>query len=1239
MRIRRRTAIWIGVAAVVLSLAAAGWRMTRPEYLRRELLAAASGALSDGWEIEVDAVDFRLLDGIALVEGIRIVRTSTREAVVKIARAEAEISFAALLGRGRLASEVRVSRPEITVERGADGEIPLLGAFRPGGGKGRRGWPRVQVADGVVRLVDRAALAEGEAIVLAVRTMTLEESRDGDPAAISGELEETGVAGDGRGALGPVHLSGEIPWGKAGLRVVVDSFEVGEPLQRRLSREVREMLAPLRHLGGTFGDGTDRALEVLLTEAPGAPTVVQVTARPRGVELNLRDHPYALDGISGDVTWNSGTRRADIRRFHLHHSGTTLQAEGHLDLKETEPAFEIRFGASKLRLDRDLYDAYPPSLRKVWDTYAFHGTVDIGTAADRGAGSFKSFLRRGPGGGPLELDITAQLVDAGLSYKGVLDREGVRHGFDWAVDRVVGEVSVKAPVDDGGTSILLQGVRGRHGETEVSAEGSVLEWPGRSKVDITLRARDVPLDDSVRDCSPVIANLFRKFGPEGRLSELQVHVVQEAIPGAPTLATVVGEFDGRGGMTWEGLPLRVEGLSGTVAYRERLLDGRKAVITEISGVKGTAAEGAEVFADGTIEGEGDRAELRLQVRARSILLDGLLEDAVRARKVEAEARLWDNLRPSGPVDLVVDVAGTSAKPDLSFTARLRGAYLEGWGEVAFPVADLTGTVTVKGGDLGLQSVRGLHAGREVTLAGGVKGLDADRTLFDLTMRTTGFPLDESARSILGPALSERLGGYFTTVRPGEGLAGDVMVRLAGPGSALEPEVVVENLRGPASPFDLRDLVFAGGTVRYAGGAVAIENLLGTMGDRELRIAAGALRFDRGEGSLTVEVRRLRFPGDLVGLVPADAAAAIEEAVPGRFIHFEGLEVRLSEGWRRVEMSGAVSLSPQKEGAPGGLGLEGTFRLDRFTLLRGEAEGDPTEISGGVDITRGALDAGVGLRDLSGRLDLGGSLGKLGRGIRGTLSGVNARAAGRELRDAGGELSLRDGIFLLSGFRGTFAGGDLGVTVEVGGQRLFEGVVTLSNGRAREFFAPSDPDSRVRGQVDATLRFRKPRAAQALLVGDGQVNIRKGTLLKVPIFDGLYGLLQISDPPEFTEGRVVFAISGDKLTFSKVDLDSRVVGIHLARGRSAAYMDGRLDLKLLPEFKTGGLLWVPFDLISTVVRPIFERMYTIYVRGTVQRPEVSFEILPGLFARDLKDGPVLLTPPPAFAVERRPPWDF
>jgi hypothetical protein len=569
---------------------------------------------------------------------------------------------------------------------------------------------------------------------------------------------------------------------------------------------------------------------------------------------------------------------------------------------------------------------------------------------------------------------------------------------------------------------------------------------------------------------------------------------------------------------------------------------------------------------------------------------------------------------------------------------MRGSYLDGWGEVRFPVADLTGSVELKGGSLDLHSVRGLHEGREVTLTGGGKITD-DRTILDLTLATSGFPLDDRARPILGPTLTEKLEGYFRTVRPKAGLEGDVTIRLEGPGGALEPTVTVENLRGGAAPFELKDLVFGGGTVRYADGTIAIRDLVGMMGDRQLRIPSGGLRFDRGEGNLVVEVRRLNFPGDLVGLIPAETAASLESILPDRLIHFEGLQVSLSEDWRRVEMSGAVSLRPRKEGGTGGLNLEGAFLLDRFTLLRGAAEGDPTEVLGGMDVARGSFEAGVGVQDLSGRLDLSGCFGSPDRGIEGVLTGVRARVAGRELQDAGGEIGLRDGEFLVRGFRGTLAGGDVGLSVSVGGQRAIEGRVTLSNARAREFFAPADPDSPVRGQVEATISFRKAREPESVIEGDGQVDLKNGKLFAVPVVAGIFNLLRISDPPEFNAGHLVFAIKGDKLTFSAIDLESSVLGIHQARGRSAAYVDGRLDLKLLPEWKTGGPLGLPFDIIGAITKPIFERIYTIYVRGTIQRPETSFQIMPGLFKGDMIDGPVFSPPPPAFPVEARAPWDF
>jgi hypothetical protein len=924
-----------------------------------------------------------------------------------------------------------------------------------------------------------------------------------------------------------------------------------------------------------------------------------------------------------------------VKNLLLLHEQAIFRADVTYDLAPDAP-FDARFGVKNLDLDRTLYDAMPESLRKVWDVYAFKGLVELGTPSDLGSGTFKNYIRRRTRGGPLEIGLTAHLVDAGISYKGNIGPDGKRHGFDWPVDGVTGQVTLISPVDsEGAISILMQDVRGRHGTTEVLAEGSVTEWPNKraSKVDITLEARDVPLDDSVRNCSPVIAAQFERLKPTGRLGNLRVVIEQPAFVDAPCLVAVVGEFDGKAAMEFEGMPIPVEGLRGTVAYRDRLVNGRRLSAVEITGVRGTSPAGADLAADGVIELDGEK-EIRLRVKAGPLLLDGELEDALRKAKVAKAVDFWDRIGPSGPVDLVVDVRGPQAKVRESVALTFLGAYFQGWNEIRFPVADLTGKVEVTPEEIRLHSVRGIHDGREVSLEGSVRDPEGS-SLLDLVLRTPDFPLDEGAKGILGPALSEKLAGYFRTVRPAPGLRGNATVRLTGPSSNVETSVAVEDLRGGASPFELRDLVFHGGTVRYEADRVHLEDVHGTMGDREIDVLKGSLRLDRGEGSVSLVARRLRFPADFGGILSPEAVVALEEQFPDRLLHFERLDMTLSEGWRKVVLDGSLVLPARMEGATGGLGMDGNFRLDGLTFSRGAAEGDPTVLSGGLDITRGNIDAGVRVKDLSGRLDLGGSLGSSGEGVRGILSGAKGRLEGRDLRDAGAKISLRDGEFLMTDLAGTFAGGQLGLSMGVGGKRAIEGIATLSNARARELFAPTDPDSEVRGLVTGKVSFKKPRTPEAVMEGEGLFDLREGKLGEVPFFAGISNFFG-SKAPEFTAAHAKFNIKGDKLTFEEFDLDSTVLGIHPARGKSSAWLDGRLDLKLLPEFKsvTESPFWIPLSGLNLITKPFLERIFTFYVRGTITQPSVSM-----LFAGDMKEGPVLDLPPPGFPVDRRPAWDF
>jgi len=1243
VRIRRRTAAALCALALLLSAAGGLALALRPSYLRERALDAIRARLAGGFDAELDGVSYDLWRGLVMLEGFRLLRTAPeREVLVNIPHLEAETRLWALVAHGAV-TEVRASGPKILVERTKEGRFPLLEAFgaaeAPGQVRGPR--PGIAVTGGTLRLRDDSVLAAGEEVDFAVEFLRLEESRGGGPSALNGVLWETGSPlHPGSGALGRVVLRGEVPLSRPGLRMLVDRFEWNQPLLDRLAPALRERLAVLS-LEGTFGEGPEvPGLEVVLREAPGGAPSAGVIVRPRGVGFLVKALPINLTDARGEVQWRDGglaihdlSARYDAAEFHL---------DGHVEDLGPDATGKVAFWARDLYLDQGLRNALPPSVQRVWDAYALSGVVDVTAAPPGTPGSFDSSISRDSPDAPFRCTVEARLRDGEMSYRGYLRKDGMRSGFDWPLTGVTGAVHVDA--DGGSATVTLSEVRGRHGAVEVTAHGTVKELgPRGAEVAVIVECDGLPLDDDVRLASRDMERLFARFGPQGTVAHLKVQVDQVADLDDGAYESVFLDLDGRASFCYaERLPLRIHGVSGRVEHRkDRVGDGHLLTV-ELRGLRGTTADGGRIGLDGSVEGSGD-AHLRLSLRAADLLLDGELERALRAGgpHLRHAVAVWDRARPGGLADLSAEIGGTESRSVEEYVLTLREASAQGWGDLRFPAAGLTGTVEVKPDAVVLRGIRGTTGEGAVSLDGAVHD-PAGESVLDLRIRAQDFPLDESLRDRLGEAAG-RVQGYFSTVRPAPGLRGDLDILLRGKASGLEPVIVAEDIRGGIAPLGLRNLDVAGGSARYEGEVATVKDLAGSMADREFTVREGRFDLRRGEGSLDLEVRRLRFPRDLLGLLTEETVAGLERLAPDRYFHVDHLRVALSEEWRKVALEGVLSLSPVRPGATGGLGLEGIFDLHDLTFLRGPAEGDPVALSGWMGVESGVLTTGVRIAYLKGRLDLEGTLGGAAADLRVRLSEATARVEDRPLTGASADMAFTREEFRLTNLRGTLAGGDVGGSFRSGeGKPVYEGKFTLSGAHARLLFAPGDPESPLRGRVSATIEIVNPTGQREDLGGRGRVDVQEARLGRVPVFESLHPFLLIPDAPEFTSATLEFDLKGDRMRVTALDLDSSVLALHKAGGGSFIWLDGRLDVRLTPEYKfisslpvIGGIL----DLLGGILKPVYERTHTIHVTGTIRQPVPSQQVLTGLFSSGPKDRPRMTPPAPASTVKGRPVWDF
>lgn len=1259
MRIKRRTAILLIAAAIAASVAGFAFVQFQPERLRKIVLGVVQGALAEGYEAELDGVEFDVGAGVARANGLRVFRVSstesTRELVVSVPGLEAEVRSWEFLRHGRV-SLLRLKNPEVNLDVSADGKVSLAGVLRETPAPGPEepaARPRVLVEGGRLRVRLAGILAEGEAVSLRIESADLQESRSGRASTLDATLVEEGSpARGGAGAFGRIVIQGDVPFAKRGLGVSIEKFTVDDALLARLAPEYRDQVAAFGSVSGVVGEGANApGIEVRLSApTPDTPLDAAVVLRPRGLRIVAKQFPLPVQEVRGlieaTIPGVGGWRCAKIavKRLSLRRprGEIHLQADGRFE--DGEPVGIVRFWGRDITFDRELHDAMPENVRAIWDAYHLGGVVDF-TAAPRGTdGSFDSSISRAKPGDPVEVIARAQLVDGSLSYKGYPDEKGVRWGFDFPVRGATGRLEFRMPVEGTGHEITLADLRGFTitGGPAV-AHGTITEFPGgRARVDIHVQAGEVALDDTVRRGSPGMEERFATWSPRGFAKTIHVHVNQDPDLDKAAGTTITMTLDGRAGFTWKELPLPVDALEGIIEVRDQSIGGKRVPVTTVRGLRGRVAEGSPVSADGTVEGDVD-PRLQITVDFRNLHLDRDLKPAAIAGGKPRLLEIFEKMNPRGPVDLHAVVSGTDARRREVFEFTLHGVDADGWDRIEWPATGITGTVRVSPEEIVLDGLRGRGPEGPIAISGRIHDPDGAATL-DLEIRAEGAPLDGKLRERVG-AVAKRLEGYYDTVVPGKGLRGDATVRLRGSGDDIRPDILLENLEGPVAPFGLRGLDVRGGSVRLDGDIATFNGVEAGFEDRSFRIESGSLDLDRGTGSLRTEVRRLRFPHDLVPIISEDMAATCDRVAPDRWIHAESLVLGFADGFRTKRFDGAVVLSPPREGATGGLGLEGVFDLRGVTMARGPNLDDPSALSGQIGITGGRFKAGVEVTEMEATVDLSGVIGERGNTVVATVSETNARVRDWKLDGAGAEVTFPPDGVLVKDLRGTLAGGALDATIQSSdGRPSLDAKISLANAEARSLFVPGDAKSEMEGTVDAFLWVTNPTGRPEDMIGEGRLELRDGRLFKVPLFELLYRVVGSDASPEFEQMRLQFDISGDRVRFEEILLQSTVMRLHKASGASYAWLDGRLDVRLRAAFETGVIEQIPllgwiWSALSITVREALERVFAIHVAGTLQNPDVGIRGAPTLFGTDPQDKPRFLPPPPAVQVEPSAPIRF
>ncbi len=546
----------------------------------------------------------------------------------------------------------------------------------------------------------------------------------GNTVAVTGTL--AGYSPDA-----PVHLHLETPPDRPLVLPTV------LPYLSSLPAAVREAYGQVKPSGtGTLRVDVDRPTRT----AP--PTVVARLTILNGA-FDCVFFPYPLRDATGVVTVGPdplrGFERVDLTDVEGHgvaggpNADGTIRLDGWVGPLNPEVGCGLRASGQSIAAEPPLFAALPPAVRR--GLAVFQGTAGEPTPAFRGDFACRVDMPVGLGTKPV---VTADLT--------LLDGAGRLAAFPYPVRGLHGDLHVRDGYVD------LHDVALRQGQTWLAVNGRV-SWntgdgPDDVRPDLTVSARNVPLDATLLDVLPPAAGRFvHGAGATGLLDvdgRVTARPVPDGAPGVhPGLATndppvtydlTVGLHDGTARPL--GGDLTVTDVTADLAVRPDRVDVRRA-----HGRRGAG----DLLAAGTVDLPADGpAVVRLNGTARGLRLDAPLRSVL-----PPSARAgWDALAPAGTVDADLTYAAAAAEGapvDYRLTLRPQDVSVCP-PAVPYRLDHVTGTVTVDPRTIALAHVHGTHGPASVALAG--EGITDHPDRWNLTLSTRDLPVDADLRRAL-----------------------------------------------------------------------------------------------------------------------------------------------------------------------------------------------------------------------------------------------------------------------------------------------------------------------------------------------------------------------------------------------------------------------------------------------------------------------------------------------------------
>ncbi len=802
--------------------------------------------------------------------------------------------------------------------------------------------------------------------------------------------------------------------------------------------------------------------------------------------------------------------------------------------------------------DRLLADAdIPRGLRKFFVDYDPYGKLDLDLRFSREADS--------PGTIRMEGTIQPQGVSASARW------------FPYPLDDVYGEVRFE------GRDVYLEALHGIHGSGDVTIDGHVDRRTRHPAVDLDIQGTGVPLDtDLYSSLHERYQAVWERFTPRGTANihaRLRRSGYATGAPKPPWKNSITIDLTG----TQASIPPYPHPLKN--------LHGRLEVESDHIRMEQLTAQcaGASVLIDGSaVLHTGKRASIDLHVDAKGLRLDESLGVALPPEGRAAFAQF----QPSGNVDL----SGTlkTEGEDSALVWDMRACVSNTrvcYEHFPYSIEDVRGEIALRPNRISILNVHGRHGDAEIA-AGGEVRRNANGFEADLTFDAGEIALDNELFDALPPPLKK----VWRLLEPEGRVTISTSLYIDSSGSRK-----IRRFRTEIRPIDARirfrelpvPLSSVKGRILATHRHVEILSLQGKIGDGTIDISGQVDQTEPGRrGTLTIHSRNMSFTEEMLEAMPESVRGLIRSMNPQG-----GFELLLDPIRFEIDDAGLTRWN-----------FDGKLKLNDAHLRLGFEIGQ----------CHGELSF-HGSVDEQGRLTLDANA-EMDRAVMAGWHAEHVKATLTKMSDSN--------KILIEDVRADLYDGEATAFAEVvfgPNHSRYQASFTVRDIQLSKYLAAHrkesprpapEPERRetARGTISGNFMLRGQTGTGGYREGAGEVFISEAQIWKLPIVFAIFQVLNLTpDENIFHDGRMRFFLTGDLLTFQKIDLQGKAMSF--VGGGRMDLRSKQLDVTLL----AGSPVRIRIPLLTDLLEGASREMMELRVRGTLEKPDIQPQPLKSLSA--------------------------